>query len=246
MLPLPLDQVLAAVDDGSVRAGRGLLSYLLRDRLRLSLVFHPQDGEVVRRGRRSVAQRLHGILAEHPHPLAIDDILFLYRDGHGAASCSRLLDHLRRDSRFLEVGHERWSLRERHVDELELARPIAEDVRDRIRECAGHTNVRDIVDEANTSERNVHLVIDILRREPSLRELGRGDFCARRTEGSSLVAELVASLRCAMGEVPFSRFLQNHPPSRRRVVAQLPQTQPPVRLAGARPRRSDRELPVHR
>ncbi len=202
--------------------GDGLLLHLLRHRLHRTLRFDGPSGEVLLRAVRGLADRVEAILETERTPLSTDDLLFHYRDRHGRGRRRRLEDALRGDSRFLQIGRETWSLRSWHLDELELLRPEAERITDEI----GRTGSRRDVFTAESgglplSERTGHLLIDLLRREPTLRHLGRGDFCPRRVDGSPLVADIVRTLRRAMGEVPFARFLQNQPPSRRRLVSRL-------------------------
>ncbi|MEY2981787.1 MAG: hypothetical protein RL562_2014, partial [Planctomycetota bacterium] len=153
-----------------------------------------------------------------------DDLLFRYRDRFGRGAAQRIRDALRRRPLFLEVAPRTWSLRSRHVDELELLRPEAERMVEDLARTGGRIQLGERVRHGEISERCAFLLTAMLADVPSLRALGRGEFVLRQAGPSPRTAALVEELRRAMGEVPFARFLQNCSPGDRPLVARLLQT----------------------
>jgi hypothetical protein len=220
-LPVALPQLEQELAAHALLLPRGLLLHLLRERLRLIVTIDPQRGELVERMPDSVAQRLEEILREVDHPLSSDDLLFHYRDRHRRSRKARLLEQLRGDGRFVQVGADLWSLRSRHLDELELAATEAERIQTHVLASGGRHRVAESIDTVGTSERTLYLVIDCLRRRPALRHLGGDVFCPAEARDSQTLSELRKAMRRAMGEIPLSRFLENQPEHQRRLVGRL-------------------------
>jgi hypothetical protein len=219
--PVAVATLTAAVAEALPSCPPGVIVHALRRILGYSLSLHPDRGEVVTVRRTSLAARLEALLDEAGAPVALDDLLFAYRDRHGRASRRRIADALRSHGVFLEIAPSRWSLHARHVDELELLRPEAERLAAAAVQRDERLSLGEHVGRGAISERSAFLLADLLRRAPELRALGRGDFVPRARGLSDTVQRLVAELQRAMGEVPFSRFLQNQPPRRHRLVARL-------------------------
>ena len=199
----------------------GILRHVVERHLDLAIRFHPERGPRVVQKKASIAARLERILDGLGGPTDVEDLIFHYRDHHGRARGHRILESLRTDTRFVELGPRRFDLRVRHLDELELVRPLAEQLRTRVVATGKRLPIRDPADADAPSERSAWLVIDLLRNDRHVRHLGRGEFCPRHTGGSPIVRSLVEDLRRAMGEVPLSRFLQNQEPRRRRLISRL-------------------------
>lgn len=220
-LPMPLREVhehLTAA--GLTQLPRGVFEALLQRVPRVQIVVDPRIGEVLDRRPVAVTTRVEAILRSASSSLTASDILFAYRDRFGSARRTRLVDALHTERVFLRVGSDEWNLRERHLDELELAQPEADRVRDRIIASDGALSLVDLVDPG-ASSRLVYLVRDLLHHDPTLRSLGRGRFCARGLRVSTHVKTLRLELRRAMGEVPLQRFLSNQPESVRQIRARL-------------------------
>jgi len=209
-LPRPLATVEAELTVGGLPCvPHGLLQWLLSQDGQFQVVFEPGVGEVLRRRRATVGNRIEQVLRAAGRALALPELLFRYRDRFRRARRSRLLDNLWAEPRFLEIGAGIWDLRERHVDQAELIEPEAARVRDLVCTVGGRHNVADLVDGGRPSERVLFLLRDCLRRDPALRNLGRGDFCPRSMRVSTEVEALQRALRSAMGELPLERFLDN-------------------------------------
>lgn len=220
-LPMPLREVRAHLTAaGLTQLPRGVFEALLQRVPRLQIVVDPRLGEVLDRRPVAVATRIEEILRRAPAALQASDILFAYRDRYRSARRNRLIDALHTERVFLRVGPDEWDLRERHLDELELAQPEADRVRDHIMANDGASSLVDLVEPA-ASPRLVYLVRDLLHHDPTLRSLGRGRFCARGLRLSTHVKTLRLELRRAMGEVPLQRFLSNQPDGVRQIRARL-------------------------
>ncbi|MHC5065254.1 MAG: DNA-directed RNA polymerase subunit alpha C-terminal domain-containing protein [Planctomycetota bacterium] len=220
-LPVSVETLESDVRDLVDPVPRELLLHLLRDHLQLSVQIDPKLGEIINRKQGSIADRLQSIIEDLSTPLSLEDLFFHFRDRFQACQKDRLLDEMRKDRRFLQLEREVWSLRERHLDELELLRVEAERISKEIVSSGQRKDVFEIDRSGPGSERAAYLLNDHLRRDPALRYLGRGHFVPRNVEHSTLVQGLVANLRKAMGEIPFSRFLQNQSEGRRRLISAL-------------------------
>lgn len=219
-LPIPLPELVARVTQTAPRVPHGLVTHLLEQRCGCTLQIDPRRGEIVHRKADAAADRLYEILREQRRPLLLVDLVFHYRDRHRRARKGRLLDHLRADPRFTEIGPDLWSLRERHLDEIEMLRGEAERIRDHLL-AHGRAAVRTLLADPTLADRHYHLLLDQLKRCHELRYLGRGEFCPRHQTMSGLLAEMHKTLRRAMGEIPVSKFLDNQTTERRRAIAAL-------------------------
>jgi len=220
-LPVSLETLEANVRDIVDPVPRELLLHLLRDHLQLSVRIDPKLGEIITRRQGSIADRLQSIMEDLGSPMSLEDLYFHFRDRYRACRKNRLLDQMRNDRRFLELGAEVWSLRDRHLDELELLRAEAERISKEIITSRKRQSAFLVAGDGPGSDRAAYLLSDHMRRDPALRYLGRGEFVSRKVEHSSLVQSLFKTFRNAMGEIPFSRFLQNQTEDRRRLISAL-------------------------
>ncbi len=222
--PVLVADLLAAARRAVATCTPTMVQHVLRRALGYALALDQDVGEVVTLRNTSLSDRLESILDDADHPLPVDDLLFRYRDRFGRGAAQRIRDALRRRPLFLEVAPRTWSLRSRHVDELELLRPEAERLVEDLARTGGRIQLGERVRHGEISERCAFLLTAMLADVPSLRALGRGEFVLRQAGPSPRTAALVEELRRAMGEVPFARFLQNCSPGDRPLVARLLQT----------------------
>jgi hypothetical protein len=209
-LPKPLAAVEAEfAASGLPAVPRGLLLHLLHHDAHVQVVIDPVLGEVLHRRRVTVGDRIEHVLRDARGALPIADLMFRYRDRYGCARRARLLDQLWAEPRFLEIGPGTWDLRERHVDQAELIEAEAARVRDTICTVGGRHELGDLIEGGASSERVLFLLRDRLRRDPALRNLGRGAFCSRSVRTSAQMEALLRALRAAGGELPLERFLAN-------------------------------------
>ncbi len=209
-LPKPLVAIEAELASRGLPAlKRGLLLHLLHHDAHVQVVLDPLLGEVLHRRRVTVGDRVEHILRDARRSLSLADLLFRYRDRYGRARRARLLDQLWAEPRFLEIGPALWDLRERHVDQAELLEAEAARVRDTICTVGGRHEVGDLIEGGTSSERVLFLLRDRLRRDPTLRNLGRGAFCSRSLRSSTEIEALLRALCAAGGELPLDRFLSN-------------------------------------
>lgn len=219
-LPVRLTELTADLSSIVDPVPQGLLRHVLENVCKLTLFFTDRDGEFVTRRADSVAGRLHRLLAESGEPTALLDLVFTYRDRHRHARKDRLLNHLRRDKTFLEVEREVWALREGYQDQLDMTFTEADRAAQAIASLGGRHDVRSVM-RGDSSEREIYMVIDCLRRDPRVRYLGRGEFCPASSSRSVVLKDLARDFRRAMGEVPMARFIANSPADRRRLAASL-------------------------
>lgn len=199
----------------------GILLHALERHARLRLRFTGERGEILVRCHRNRRARLEQIIEEAGRPLPLADIAFAYQDRFGGCCRTKLRDCLYRSGTFLQVAPDVFDLRTHHLDSLELLRPLAERLSTAVARRGGRLEVDSLVAAGRISARSGAVLRELLRRQSALRDLGRGRFVARHTNGSRIVRNIVRELRRAMGEVVFSRFLQNHKESRRRLVSTL-------------------------
>ena len=164
---------------------------------------------------------VHAILENTDAPIRTEDLLFTYRDHHGRARMDQICDSLRMDDRFVETGMQRWSLRQSYLAELEMSAPEADRSARQILRAGGRHSMREIGERDGMSEDAVYMIIDCLRRNTSLRYLGRGEFCPATVHISGMMQRITKDFHRAMGEVVLSRFLDNQAPEQRRLVARL-------------------------
>lgn len=222
--PILVADLVSAARDAVHACSPSMVQHVLRRVLGYALALDQHVGEVVTLRNTSLSDRLEALLEDADRPLPVDDLLFRYRDRFGRGAAQRIRDALRRRPTFLEVAPRTWSLRNRHVDELELLRPEAERLVEELRRSGGRIQLGERVRHGEISERCAHLLAAMLADVPSLRPLGRGEFVLRRSGPSARTSALVEDLRRAMGEVPFARFLQNCPPAQRPLVSRLLRT----------------------
>ncbi len=221
MLPRSVDDVRAAIHDAGFEVPHDLVCHVARTHLHRSVQIDPLHGEMITVQARTVADRLQQLIEDRAGPTPLDELLFDYREQFRRSRRGVLRDHLRGDERFLEVGVDLWSLRDRHLDELDIARVEASRIRDVICEAGGRHSIVDLSAHAPYAERQLHIIADLLRHDATLRDLGRLEFCPRHQEHSKVMSELLADMSRAMGEIPLDRFLSNQPKWRRTLVATL-------------------------
>lgn len=221
-LPLPLPSFETLLRDaGAAPIPRGLLHHLLQHDAHVQIAIDHDLGEVLHRRRTTVGDRIEQVLRAARTSLSLADLLFRYRDRFGRARRARLLDYLWTENRFVEIGPGQWDLRERHVDQIELVEAEAARVRDIMLTIGGRHAIESLVEGGETTQRVLFLLRDCLRRDPALRNLGRGSFCPRQMRMSEQVSALVKALTQAMGELPLERFLANQAKQARHLRTRL-------------------------
>lgn len=218
-LPRALGEIEADLQQVVDPVPRGLMQHVLCDVLSLRVHIDNARGELVLPPVPLIVQRMADLLHEEGQPMAIEELVFCYRERFRKARRHHLEGHLRRDPVFLMVDRDTWSLRSRHTEELAKASMHAEAASEQILERGGRHHVLDLVPQLERQQ--VWLVLDQLRRDPRLRYLGRGDFCPAAHNRSRALAQLLKDFRRAGGEVVFGRFLDNQPADRRRLVERL-------------------------
>ncbi len=217
-LPLPVRDLVNQVRNIVNPVPSGLLMHLVRSHHHLRIQIDPVLGDVVQPGELSIADRLHAILAESGQPKSLEDIVFIYRELHSTGNMRQLLDHLRGDPRFIEVGRATWNLRSERQTELALAQAEADAI---IAEMTADGRRRNVLAPhtcAGMPEQKVYMILECLRQDSRVRYLGRGLFCVP-TDKSIVIEDIHDSMRRAMGEIVISRFLNNQPRQRRRLAA---------------------------
>ena len=219
-LPMPVRQLKTRVQEVIDPAPAGLLMHLAMTHGQVRVQLDPTLGEVLKRDGQSIADQLAEILAEDERPRTLEDIFFIYRDLHRVGNMQVLLDHMRKDKRFLEVGRAMWNLRTHHEDELSLIQPIAEEIIDAMLQTRERRNMLDPEANADIPERRIYLLIACMRNDTRLRYLGRGLFCVPG-QTPPVMADIRDSMKRAMGEIVISRFLDNQPRDRRQMAQVL-------------------------
>ncbi|HLQ36326.1 MAG TPA: helix-hairpin-helix domain-containing protein, partial [Planctomycetota bacterium] len=220
-LPVSIERLVQELRQITDPVPRGLLLHLLRHSGRLTVQIDATAGEMVLQSQHSVPGRLRDILHEEGHPLSLEDLVFHYRDRFRSVRQQRLRRHLRLDPMFVEIGPRLWSLRSWHQDELKIAASLAADVAARVLTLGGKQYVPALLQGEALGERTVHLVLDCLRRDASVRYLGRGEVCPATHSRSQVLEQLLKDFRRAGSEVVLSMFLANQPAERRRLVTRL-------------------------
>lgn len=218
-LPLRIGELEARLASRGITVERGVLLHTV---LGFGLVATPEaaHGEVTLSRRDLVADRVVEILRAACEPMQLEDLMFHYRDRHRSCHKGRLLAHLRADTRLLEIGAERWSLRERHESELHAVAAEADRIAEGICAEGGRRAVAELV-AGDATERTRYLIHACLRRDPRLRDLGRGEFCPQKQDLSGMMRDIHGALSRAMGELPVARFLENQDERHRRLIARL-------------------------
>lgn len=220
-LPVPLKDVELHVKAIIDPVPRRLMLHLLTKHHRLAIRVDPDKGETLERVRDSVADRLHAILQDAEDPVPAEDLLFQFRDRHGQARLDNILESLGQDPRFLQVSKHEWALRSRFQTELETTACEAEHIAHHVITQGQRRDVFELGGRDGVSERTVYLIIDCLRRNPSLRHLAGGEFCPATVRTSATMRKILRDFQRAMGEVVTSRFLRNQKPHRRRLIGRL-------------------------
>jgi len=220
-LPLHLDWIRHELEPACEPVPRGVLLHVLRTELRVAIQHDAHLGDVVVPDPRTPEARLVELLQEAGRPLPIADLLFAWRERFRTGSLAGLARRLRTSDAFVCVGHDLWALRGDHRLELTGTTALADRVARRIVAEGGRHHVADLLAADERDERTVHYVLDHLAHDPRVRMLGRGDACAASHRRSAVLEALLGDFRRAAGEVVVSRFLQNQPPERRRLVARL-------------------------
>jgi hypothetical protein len=216
-LPLPVRDLTDHLRDIVDPVPLGLVMHFVRNHGHLRIQIDPILGDVIQPGELSVAERLHAILAEVAQPTPLEDLLFLYRELYRTGEMHPLLDHLRKDRRFLEVGRSLWSLRAEHRAELALAELEAEEVVAEMKAEGERKNLLDPHSFAGIPERKIYMILACLRKDHRVRHLGQGLFCLAGKK-SEVLQDIRHSMQRAMGEIVTSRFLDNQPRHRRRLA----------------------------
>lgn len=220
-LPQPVDTLCTelATDGGPVP--RGLVLHLLRNELHLGIELDEERGELAVPDPRSPAHRLSDLLAEHGQPMAFDDLVFAYRERFRRANPGAIQHVLRASPVFLGLGPGLWSLRAWHADELAAVAPLADKAARAVCTRGGKLRIAELLGDELQEPRTCWLVQDLLSVDPRVRLLGRGEACPATHTRSQVLEQLLLDFRRAAGDVVTSRFLQNQPASRRRLVARL-------------------------
>lgn len=219
-LPLRLAELLEALTAVVDPVPQGLVTFLLKDIWHLTLQIDPRRGEVITWSRNSVSARLRDVFREVGKPVALTDLVFHYRERFRRARRDKIHGYLAEDPAFLRVGQDRWSLREWHLDELELAREEARRIAEEIHGGGSARELHDVLEE-RAHGRTYWLVLHALKQSPRVRYLGQGRFRPAQMPHSSVMQGILRDFRKAMGELPRSRFLFNTDPEHHRLVARL-------------------------
>ncbi|GAB4145317.1 MAG: hypothetical protein Fur0037_13230 [Planctomycetota bacterium] len=220
-LPCSLARISELLGPSLGRVPKGLLCHVIQRILRLSIVFDERKGEVVRQGSRSMAARLAEILKEEGRPLPALDLAFFYRERYRRVRLPRVREALRKDPLFVEIARDEWSLREREKQRLSEVEPLARRIAAHAVDAGGKLGVADILAEQGADDATFFLVMDHLRRDPTVRYLGRGQICPATQQRSQVLSQILRDFRRAAGEVVLSRFVANQPPEKRRLVERL-------------------------
>lgn len=218
LLPQKLEDLARALHDVLDPIPRGVLTHLIAEHCCLRIHIDPRRGELVLPAQRELARRLEHLLTERGGPSRFEDLLFDYRERFQAANPVRLRAQMRKDEVFVQIGASKWSLRAWHQDELQLLEPIANAVVEAILQRGGKQRIADL---QPADERTSWLVADLVRRDRRVRWLGRGEACPATLERSQVLDQLLKDFRRAAGEVPMSRFVENQPPEKKRLVKRL-------------------------
>ncbi|MCR9243832.1 MAG: hypothetical protein NXI31_02290 [bacterium] len=219
-LPLPLAELFDDLGNGRRPIPLGLLTHVLRTELRLSFAIH-ESGEVIVPDPRSPASRLAELLDEEGSPMTLTDLFFAYRERYRRVTPNHVEQVLRREPTFVLVGPRRFALRRWHEEDLEAAALIADRAARWICAEGGKQNVLRWLASDGCDEATSWLVMDCIRRDERVRLLGRGEACPATQRRSQVMVQLLADFRRASGDVVESMFVENQPPTRRRLVQRL-------------------------
>ncbi|MEQ1630981.1 MAG: DNA-directed RNA polymerase subunit alpha C-terminal domain-containing protein [Planctomycetota bacterium] len=197
---------------------RGVLTHMVSELCHLRIHIDEKRGEMVLPAQPELARRLEQLLAERGRPTRFEDLVFDYRERFQVARPLRVLSQLRKDTMFVQLDAETWSLRAWHVDELAQLNNSADAIVRLICERGGKQSIASL---HQGDERTRWLVCDLVRHDRRVRWLGRGEACPAQQERSQVLDDLLRDFRRAAGEVPMSRFVQNQPPEKKRLVERL-------------------------
>ncbi|MCK5942946.1 MAG: hypothetical protein KAI24_13295, partial [Planctomycetes bacterium] len=220
LLPLPIDALLEQLAERGAEVPRGVLMHVLRTELRTAIELDGEHGEVAVPDPLKPAARLIEILTELGEPTTLTDLTFAYRERFRFASPSRLLRHLGEDAAFVRLGPERWSLRQWHEQRIEQLGDLVEQTARRISTADARVDVLELLTGEHDQE-TAWLVLELLRDDPRVRMLGRGEACAADLKQSSVMKRMQRAFRRAAGDVVKSLFIRNQPESQRRLVTRL-------------------------
>ena len=218
LLPVRLEDLSHGLSDVLESVPRGVLTRLIAEQPRLQIRIDDKRGEFVQRAQPAIEQRLERILAERGRPTRFLDLVFDYRERYQSANEGKLSSHLRRSNQFVQPADGMWSLAAWHVDELDQLRPEA----DRIVQAICAADGKQKVASLHAGDERARWLLDgLVRRDARIRWLGRGEACPATLTKSRVLDQLLRDFRKAAGEVPMSRFVENQPPERRRLVERL-------------------------
>ena len=220
-LPIAVDTLADELRRAGNDVPRGVLLHVLRSEANIQIELDERHGEIAAADPRLPSARLFDLLHDARRPMALPDLVFAYRERFRRASPQRLERHLRQNSAFIQVGAETWALRRWLERELAAVEPLVDRVARRLQGVDGRAHIADLLREDRCDERTVYLVLDRLGKDPRVRLLGRGDACAATQRRSPVLDLLLRAFRRAAGDVITSKFLDNQPPSHRRLVARL-------------------------
>lgn len=220
-LPLAIDAVLAELKHAELQPPRGTVVQLLRRNLRFSISWDASLGEAVVPDPRSPTLRLAGVLLELGGPTSFEELFYAYRERYRRAHRARLQQRLRRDSTFLQVGADQWSVRSWHASELTACMPLADQIARTLCARGGKQDIFAIAAEHGAAGNTPWLLWALLAQDPRIRLLGRGEACAATHVRSQVLEQLLQDFRRAGGDVVTSLFIQNQPATRQRLVARL-------------------------
>ena len=218
LLPRRLEDLAHELHSVCDPIARGVLTHMVSELCHLRIHIDEKRGEMVLPAQPLLARRLEELLVERGRPTSIEDLVFDYRERFQVARPLRLLAQLRRDDIFVQLDASVWSLRAWHVDELAQLKGAAETVVRLVCERGGKQSIAAL---HAGDDRTSWLVVDLVRHDRRVRWLGRGEACPANQERSQVLEDLLLDFRRAAGEVPMSRFLENQPEERKRLVGHL-------------------------
>lgn len=220
-LPLAIDTVMAELAKVDLQPPRGTVVQLLRRNLRFSISWDASLGEAVVPDPRSPTLRLAAVLLELGGPTRFEDLFYAYRERYRRAHRDRLRQRLRRDSTFLQVGPDLWSVRSWHASELMACMPLADQLARTICARGGKQEVFALAAQHGAVGNTPWLLWALLGQDPRVRLLGRGEACAATHVRSQVMEQLLQDFRRAGGDVVTGLFVHNQPPARQRLIARL-------------------------
>lgn len=217
-LPISLQELTDELSSTLPEAPRGVVTRLVAELPRLCIRIDERQGEIVKQAEPEVARRLEQLLVERGQPTRFLDLVFDYRERFQSASEQALRSRMSRSQAFVQIAEGTWSLARWHQDEIEQLAPVVDKVCAAV--CASNEKLR-IASLHEGDDRERWLLTGLVRRDPRVRWLGRGEACAATLGRSRVLDQLLRDFRRAAGEVPMSRFLENQPQDRRRLVERL-------------------------